>query len=168
MPLKKRIIDEDNPAEAGRAENLSSILKGFIKEANISEYRLAKDIKMPYHTLHQLITSETICPKVNTLKPIANYFGISIEQLIGDVPIDRYDSTRSASGNHQWQPSLYHECVGLVTNYIADKGMVVASRDALSLITQIYSHCQGRSLDKVDGNFAAKVLNDYLKRTFSR
>jgi SOS-response transcriptional repressor LexA len=75
--------------------SLSIILKGLMTELEINESELARRTGIGQPVVHRICSGETDNPKVATLSPIANFFAISISQLIGDEPLspDRIPGT---------------------------------------------------------------------------
>lgn len=61
--------------------NLLLLMKGM------SEGRLAKLASIPKTTINRILSGRTPDPRAGTLVPIAQYFGISLEQLIGVEPL---------------------------------------------------------------------------------
>src|SRR5439155_6774459 len=61
----------------------------------INESELARRTGIGQPVVHRICSGETDNPKVATLSPIANFFAISISQLIGDEPLstDRIPGT---------------------------------------------------------------------------
>lgn len=68
-------------------KSLSKILSKLMFEKNIRTTELARQINVPQPTLHRLISGKCKRPHQATLQPIANYFGMSVAQLIGQEPI---------------------------------------------------------------------------------
>ena len=68
-------------------KKLSSILKALMAEVRINESELARRTGIGQPVVHRIASGETDNPKVGTLSPIANFFAISISQLIGDEPL---------------------------------------------------------------------------------
>ncbi|MDQ8039052.1 MAG: S24 family peptidase [Rickettsiella sp.] len=66
---------------------MSNILKGLMAELGINESELARRTGIGQPVVHRICSGETDNPKVATLSPIANFFAISISQLIGDEPL---------------------------------------------------------------------------------
>ena len=50
---------------------------------NISGAELAKRCGVPVSTINRILAGTVIDPKISTLKPLADYFGISVDQLLG-------------------------------------------------------------------------------------
>lgn len=68
-------------------KKLSSNLKGLMAELHITESELARRTGVGQPVVHRIASGETDNPKVGTLSPIANFFALSISQLIGDEPL---------------------------------------------------------------------------------
>lgn len=95
---------------------MSKILKELMAELGINESELARRTGIGQPVIHRICSGETDNPKVATLSPIANFFAISISQLIGDEPLsaDRIPGTFNpgAQGWRQiplltWKQVLY-------------------------------------------------------------
>jgi len=74
--------------------SLSITLKTLIdSQDDLSEAKLCRELNIPQPTLHRLVNGATSNPTVTTLLPIAEYFKISLEQLLGLEPLDLNTST---------------------------------------------------------------------------
>lgn len=62
-------------------KELSRNLSLLMKENNISESELARALNLPYNTIHRLISGYTTDPRISTLKLIASYFSVSLDNL---------------------------------------------------------------------------------------
>lgn len=65
---------------------------------NMSEGALAKAVNVPKATIHRVLSGITPDPRAGTLLPIAQYFNITIEQLMGIMELPKNSpliSTRS-------------------------------------------------------------------------
>ncbi len=76
-------------------ENLASVLTHLMSKNGISSAELARKTGVTQPVVYRLMTGETENPQILTLKPIANYFGISIEQLLGSIPLDNTNTMDS-------------------------------------------------------------------------
>lgn len=73
---------------------LSQVLLFLIKEANINASILSRHTGIPTSTLNRLLQDSDVNPTVQTLKPIAEYFRVTLGQLVGEEPLDsRYLSS---------------------------------------------------------------------------
>jgi SOS-response transcriptional repressor LexA len=68
---------------------LAHILKQLMDEQDISTSELARRTDIGQPVIHRIISGETGDPKVGTMSAIANYFAVSISQLIGDEPLPK-------------------------------------------------------------------------------
>ncbi len=56
-------------------------VKELMDSAGLSEGELARRTRLQQPTVHRLISQETRSPKRETLQPIADYFGMTIDDL---------------------------------------------------------------------------------------
>lgn len=84
-------------------KKLNTILKALMGEMRITESELARRTGIGQPVVHRIASGETDNPKVATLSPIANFFAVSISQLIGDEPLpeNRLPGTYNP-GAHGW------------------------------------------------------------------
>ena len=75
-----------------------------MREANISEAELARQTGLPQTTVNRLLLGSTADPRASTLRPIAKFFDITIDQLLGieDIPQDRISGTFRATNRDAW------------------------------------------------------------------
>lgn len=69
-------------------KNLSEILSHLMSEAGIKSAELARKTGIGQPVIYRLMTGTTENPQILTLKPIADYFGKSMDQLIGLAPLE--------------------------------------------------------------------------------
>jgi transcriptional regulator with XRE-family HTH domain len=69
-------------------ENLSTVLGRLVAEKGISSAELARKTGVSQPVVHRLIAGETENPQILSLKPLADYFGISLDQLLGYAPLN--------------------------------------------------------------------------------
>lgn len=68
-------------------ENLSSILSHLMSEKGIKSAELARKTGVGQPVIYRLMTGTTDNPQILTLKPIADFFGVSLDQLLGLAPL---------------------------------------------------------------------------------
>src|SRR3990167_4433236 len=68
-------------------KKLSTNLKNLLHNAKLSENELARRTGIPQQVINRILSGENQNPKIATLSPLANYFMVSISQLIGDGDI---------------------------------------------------------------------------------
>ncbi|HSW94123.1 MAG TPA: helix-turn-helix transcriptional regulator [Gammaproteobacteria bacterium] len=69
-------------------KNLSDVLSHLMSTAGIGSAELARKTGIGQPVIYRLMTGATENPQILTLKPIADYFGKSIDQLIGISPLN--------------------------------------------------------------------------------
>ena len=80
---------------------LSANLKNLLFNAKISENELARKTGVAQQVINRILSGENKNPKIATLSPLANYFMVSISQLIGD---DIFDAKPKLNTSHLgWQ-----------------------------------------------------------------
>jgi SOS-response transcriptional repressor LexA len=68
---------------------LAATLKTLLQKRNLSESELARRTGVCQPVIHRMASGETDNPKIDTLRPIAKFFSISIDQLVGDAPLSQ-------------------------------------------------------------------------------
>ena len=68
---------------------ISDVLSHLLKNAQITEAKLAKALDVPRATINKIHSGKILDPRSSTLNMIANYFGVTIDQLIGRAPLYR-------------------------------------------------------------------------------
>jgi SOS-response transcriptional repressor LexA len=66
------------------SENLNYLMR---VHGNLSVTELAKKTKVPQPTLHHILVGNTKKPRRNALDSLANFFSITVPQLIGELPL---------------------------------------------------------------------------------
>ena len=67
--------------------NLGKTLQKLLYDKRINASQLAREVHLPIPTVHRLLTGKSTRPYKSSLKPIADYFSIELEQLIGEKPL---------------------------------------------------------------------------------
>jgi transcriptional regulator with XRE-family HTH domain len=65
---------------------LSTILKRLLFKKDMKPVDLARELNMPQPTIHRLVTGKSTRPYKSSLEPIAKYFDVTVDQLIGEDP----------------------------------------------------------------------------------
>lgn len=66
---------------------IAQILRLLLNESGIKEAELARQVNLPQTTINRLLLGGTSDPRTYTLKPIADFFGLTIGQLCGFEPL---------------------------------------------------------------------------------
>jgi transcriptional regulator with XRE-family HTH domain len=68
--------------------NIQAVLRNIISRTErISGLELSKRTGLPVATVNRLLAGTVTDPRASTLKPLASYFGISMDQLLGYAPL---------------------------------------------------------------------------------
>lgn len=78
-------------------ENLSAVLSHLMSEKRIKSAELARKTGVGQPVVYRLMTGTTENPQVLTLKPIADFFGVSLDQLLGLKPLSTQRSLDNIS-----------------------------------------------------------------------
>lgn len=84
---------------------VAQILRQLLHEAGIKESELARQVNLPQTTINRLLLGGTLDPRANTLKPIADFFGVTIGQLCGFEPLSsaRIAGTMRLTNKQAWR-----------------------------------------------------------------
>lgn len=63
---------------------IRQVLSELMEKQSISEAELARRTRVPPATINRLMAGATPDPRLSTMRPLAHYFEVSIDQLIGD------------------------------------------------------------------------------------
>lgn len=130
------------------------------REPDVTPSELARRTGVRQPTIHRLLEKESANPKVSTLRPLAEYYSVTLSQMYGDEPLD---------GSAAEQPSMPHglkkrvRVVGQVPLITHGRAQEICSapepltpRDGLRMI-DVYS-----AADLSDRAFALEVLDDSM------
>lgn len=67
--------------------SLSKILQKLLYDKRMNASELAKEVDLPIPTVHRIVTGKSTRPYKASLQPIADYFSISLDQLVGEEPL---------------------------------------------------------------------------------
>jgi transcriptional regulator with XRE-family HTH domain len=151
----KKISTANEPS----ASKLRLILRKLIADANITDVELARALNMPYSTLNQLLKSDNLKPRVDTLIPIAKYFNVTIEQLMGEKSLSRKNiSTQSISTsakllNKTWEPDLFMRCLEMTSNIMKSNDYQADAEQVISIIRETYFFSLKNKGEEVNHSF---------------
>jgi len=95
-------------------------LKELLARHRINATELAKRIDLPQPTIYRLLAGKTEDPKLSTLSNIADYFSISIDQLLGKVSLDMHGSGQTGISRSLSIPIISWQHAINPTEYIAN------------------------------------------------
>lgn len=70
---------------------IAKILSQLLSEQNLRVSELARRVQLPQPTVQRIVAGVCENPHISSLKPIADYFSLSVAQLKGLEPIPRLD-----------------------------------------------------------------------------
>lgn len=77
------IVTNDNSGMNKLAANLRALMA---REGNLSENQLSRNTGVPQPTIHRVLSGRVEDPRDGTLRPIAEYFGVTVEELRTELP----------------------------------------------------------------------------------
>lgn len=84
-------------------EKLSSNLKQLLHDANLTEAELARRTGIPQPMVNRLAKGKNKNPKLETLKPIIDYFSITFSQLLGEQPLELNELETRKDIDNKWK-----------------------------------------------------------------
>lgn len=101
---------------------LSTILRRLMFEQHIKTTELARQIGLPQATVHRIVSGASPRPHLTSLKPLADFFSVSIEQLKGQEPIESLlGATGGISPNVNMVPMIPWEQASNWQNMLKDQ-----------------------------------------------
>lgn len=136
---------------------LHQILDQLMQEVNINEAELARKTDIPQPTLHRILSGATKSPRGNSLAPLANFFSITINQLMGvdELPENRVKGTHNSR--------IYGWTSVPIINW---KQAAVWTKFKNELKGQTWAHWTSTDLIIDEASFAIKVKGDAMAPTF--
>jgi len=119
-------------------DNLSSVLSYLMSRQGIKSAELARKTGVGQPVIHRLMTGATDNPQISTIKPIADFFGVSLDQLVGLVSLNNQPSLNDA---------LLHDLHNKLTTIKTISSVLV---DFLPLLIEGYRKAVSASLQKED------------------
>ena len=128
---------------AKKTNRISEVLNKLLFERKIRATELARKIDVPQPTLHRIVSGKSPNPHISTIKPIAEFFNISIEQLKGERSLTDDSSSKLVNKHDLIQVPLYRwenlsiwyggleteQCI-VATHDISDDAFAVYMRDS--------------------------------------
>ena len=84
------------------------VLARLLAENGLTQSEFAKRAKLTQATVNRLCSGEISNPTIQTLLPIAKYFGISVDELIGNKGIAGYDPATAIQLPPPSTPKMAH------------------------------------------------------------
>lgn len=110
----------NQPSNVGKQlimlKELSNNLNILMAKARLTSNELARKINIPATTIKRIRNNEQANPTITTLLPIAKYFSISLDQLIGNRPLIAPQPTQNKNKLNEipllsWQECIHYDCI---------------------------------------------------------
>lgn len=136
---------------------LHEVLEQLMQEVNINEAELARKTDIPQPTLHRILSGATKSPRGSSLAPLANFFSVTINQLMGvdELPEDRIKGTHN-SRIYGWTP----------VPLISWKQAALWEKFQQDLRGQTWTDWSSTDLTTSDSTFALRVKGDAMAPSF--
>lgn len=96
---------------------IGDVLKHLLKiSGNINATELARNLNLPPVTISRIINGKVTDPRTSTIAMIANYFDVSVDQLLGHSPLPK----RYRNANYINKPSTSIQLT-LLSHFTANK-----------------------------------------------
>lgn len=101
-------------------EKTRAIIRDLMRANEIeSERRLALDCGMDQSTLHRFLAAKTDTLNFSHIQALAHHFGITVSQLIGEVPIEQDQKIRSVVLAMQQLPEYKKDAIVATSRALA-------------------------------------------------
>lgn len=132
---------------------LGQVLKELMVQQQISASELARRTGIGQPVIFRMLSGETDNPKVATLSPLASYFGVTINQLIGETPLNAAQESGVAA----------HQVPVLSLDQAADFEAILENKDELKQYKMIA--VENLPIKQV---FGVEVKDDSMSPLFDR
>jgi transcriptional regulator with XRE-family HTH domain len=147
---------------------LPFVLKKLIDSTGMELADFCRKIEIGYATIYQILVGKNQSPRIDTLLPIAKYFNISIEQLIGEEPLETPTLKKSISvgndtKNTVWQHVLFIDCVKIASNILEKHPKEIGVDQFLATIKEVYMYSVSQKIKTADKKFATWYCKHYFQ-----
>lgn len=81
------------------AVQIGKTMRHLMSLSNLSEADLCRGVNLPQTTINRLLSNQTNDPRISTLSAVANFFDITIEQLIGTEQLVNNEEKQNIRGS---------------------------------------------------------------------
>lgn len=92
-------------------ETIASSLRSLMQLSGINECELSRRTGIPQPTLHKILSGKTNDPRASTLRALADYFNISIEELISGAGISTIKQSSNPTNTQSIAIISWSECL---------------------------------------------------------
>ena len=133
---------------------------------NANKQLFAQEIGLHRETLINITKGKISTPNIYTVAQIADYFEISIDELVGrKVPSSKANALEKSpllSENSEFQPKLFQAVLDYICNYVEERNIKCNCDVVINAIDSVYHYCVQTSSTNPDKKFADWILNKLL------
>lgn len=154
--LENNSLDDIYISNTERYHNSpSAVLRYLIQDVgNISEGELFRRTGVPQPTIHRILSGMTPNPRVESLEPLAEFFNVSTDQLLGRMPLSQdripgsfsaITATKKVVPLLKWTEVIYWPEITKKSNFKSEREWVISesgiagSAFALNIATTDYA-----------------------------
>jgi SOS-response transcriptional repressor LexA len=90
--------------------SIAAVLKHLIEERGLNVSKLARKTGVLQPVLHRIVAGTALYPKIDTLVPLAKYFDVTLDELVGLAPLPEHEpSTQILKKKRAKNISTYYE-----------------------------------------------------------
>ncbi|MHC0448483.1 MAG: helix-turn-helix domain-containing protein [Candidatus Lariskella arthropodorum] len=148
---------------------IGEVLRSLIRIAGLNERQLCQILNIAPSTMHQLVNQPDINPRIDTLLPIAEYFNVSLEQLIGKTPLKDNDNIENIISqaqdtklNEEWDAELFLECANMTCKLLKKYNHNMNYKQIIDMIRDFYLFCLNKNEKKVDKGVIKILIEDAI------
>lgn len=105
---------------AKKYPKLSHVLKKLLFDREMKPIDLARELNIPQPTIHRLVTGKCTRPYRSSLEPIAKYFSLTIDQLLGEESCEAENHAQASIVKLPEKPRKFRQVPVVVWDKISD------------------------------------------------
>jgi len=153
--------------DSNETNQLGAILSKLIDSTGMELSDFCRKVNTGYSTVYSMMNGVNVSPRVLTLLPIAKFFDISLEQLMGIEELNKARKTKSIKiepnkKNTVWESKLFNQCASLVNKLLAKRDGKIGVDQYLEIIKEVYIYTVTKKLTKPDANFVEWFAKHHL------
>jgi len=153
--------------DSNENNQLGAILSKLIDSTGMELSDFCRKVNIGYSTVYSMMNGVNVSPRVLTLLPIAKFFDISLEQLMGVEELNKERKTKSIKiepnkKNTVWESKLFTQCTSLVNKVLAKRDGKIGVDQYLEIVKEVYIYTVTKKLTKPDANFVEWFSKHHL------
>jgi phage repressor protein C with HTH and peptisase S24 domain len=86
MQYVNDLCEPERRTDNSSMNNVANNLRALMRIEDLSENQLSRNTGVPQPTIHRVLSGRVADPRDGTLRPLAEYFGVTVEQLRTELP----------------------------------------------------------------------------------